>query len=90
LLQQEWQLLQRVTSGLNNKFTDITQALQYEFLPALFGEELAEDDVSGQLAYLPVKKAGLTIHDLTKTVDSNYTASTVVCGYLVATLRGNT
>jgi hypothetical protein len=76
--------------GISDEFTDITQALQYEFLPTLFEEELAEDDVPGQLACLPVKKAGLAIHDLTKTVDSNYTASRVICGHLVVALMGNT
>jgi hypothetical protein len=59
-------------------------------LPALFGEELlAEVDAPGQLACLPMKKAGLTIHDPMETADLNYTASTVVCGHLVVALRGN-
>jgi hypothetical protein len=94
-LQQEWQFLQRVTEGLGNKFWDIKKALQTEFLPALFGGSLADlfggslaDDVPGRLASLPVKKAGLAIQDPTTNADSNWTASTVICGHLIAAIRG--
>ena len=64
-LQQEWQFLQRVTSGLGDEFQDIKQALLQDFLPALFGNDLLADNVPGQLACLPVKKAGLAILDPT-------------------------
>jgi hypothetical protein len=84
-LQQEWQFLQRVTEGLGDEFRDIEKALQKDFLPALFGDDLA-DDTPGRLASLPVKKAGLAIQDPTTSAESNWTASTVICGHLIAAI----
>jgi hypothetical protein len=73
-LQQEWQFLQCVTKGLGDEFRNIEKALQKDFLPALFGDDLA-DNILGQLVSLPVKKAGLAIQDPTMSVESNWTAS---------------
>jgi hypothetical protein len=63
-LQQEWQFLQGVTKRLGDEFRDIEKALQKDFLPALFGDDLA-NNIPGQLASTPVKKAGLAIQDPT-------------------------
>jgi hypothetical protein len=76
-------VLQRVTEGLGKEFRDIEKALPTEFLQALFA-----DDIPGRLASLPVKKAGLAIQDPTTSVDSNWTASTVICGHLIVAIRG--
>jgi hypothetical protein len=86
-LQQEWQFLQRVTHGLGDEFSAIEQTLTSEFLPALFGVDGVED-THKLLACLPVKAAGLAIPNPTATAESNWTASTLVCGHLVAALRG--
>jgi hypothetical protein len=86
-LQQEWQFLQRVTEGLSKEFQDIEQALQWEFLPALFGDEIA-NGLPGLLAGLPVKKAGLAIPNPILSADSNWTASMVICGHLIVALQG--
>jgi hypothetical protein len=84
-LQQEWQFLQHVTEELGDKFQDIKQALQQEFLTALFGDELT-NGLPGQLACIPVKKAGLAILNPTLSMESNWTASTVICGHLIAAM----
>ncbi len=86
-LQHEWQFLQRVTKGLGNEFSDVEQALHHNFLPALFGQDSVDDPLR-QLASLPVKKAGLAIPNPTLTAESNWTSSTVICGHLVAAIRG--
>jgi hypothetical protein len=59
-LQQEWQSLQCVTKRLGKEFRDIEKALQMEFLPALFSDDLT-NDLPGQLVSLPVKKAGCIV-----------------------------
>jgi hypothetical protein len=86
-LQQEWQFLQRVTEGLDSEFEGIEEALTTKFLPALFGAP-DTDSTLRQLACLPVKKSGLAIPNPTTTADENWTNSTVVCGHLIAALRG--
>jgi hypothetical protein len=73
-----------VTEGLSKEFQDIEQQ---KFLPALFGDELA-DGLPGQLACLLVKKAGLAIPNPTLSAESNWTASTVICGHLIVAIQG--
>jgi hypothetical protein len=86
-LQQEWQFLQRVTAGLGEEFRGVEDALTTKFLPALFGITETDNPLR-QLACLPVKQSGLAIPDPTTTADENWTTSTVVCGHLIAALRG--
>jgi hypothetical protein len=86
-LQQEWQFLQRVTDGLGKEFRGVEDALMTKFLPALFGTTETNNSLR-QLACLPVKKSGFAIPDPTTTADENWTTSTVVCGHLIAVLRG--
>jgi hypothetical protein len=88
-LQQEWQFLQRVTDGLGLEFSAIALAMHYDFLPALFGVE-SVSDTQRQLASLPVKFAGLAIPDPTATAETNWSASTVICGHIIAAIRGTT
>jgi hypothetical protein len=38
-LQQEWQLVQRVTKGIGPEFASVEQSLAEIFLPTLFGDE---------------------------------------------------
>jgi len=88
-LQQEWQFLQRVTSGLSDEFEVVEEALAENFLPTLFGTGI-QCDTKRQLACLPVKHAGLALPNPTTTAESNWKASTLICGHLVAALRGTT
>jgi hypothetical protein len=88
-LQQEWQFLQRVTSGLSDEFEAIEKVLAENFLPLLFGNGKT-CDTKRQLACLPVKHAGLALPNPTTTAESNWKASTLICGHLVAALRGTT
>ena len=86
-LQQEWQFLQRVTRGTSAAFADVETALREKFLPALFGED--EIDANRrELACNPVRWAGLALPDPTTSATSNWTASCVIVGHLVAALRG--
>jgi hypothetical protein len=55
--------------------------------PALFGNKLA-DNIPGQLACLPVMKAELAISTAMVSVDSNWIASTVICGHLIVVIQG--
>jgi hypothetical protein len=88
-LQQEWQFLQRVTDGLDDEFAAIEHAVNAKFLPPLFGIE-SVCDTKRQLGCLPVKHSGLALPDPTTTAESNWKASTLVCGHLVAALREHT
>jgi hypothetical protein len=89
-LQQEWQFLQCLTKGLGLEFEGIVQALQWDFLPALFGDDLVDDDYPRQLAYLPVRRVGLAILDPTVSTESNWTASTVIFSHIIAAIQGTT
>jgi hypothetical protein len=80
-LQQEWQFLQRITNGLSLECEGIAQALQWDFLPALFGNGLVNDDFPRQLAScLPVKRADLAILDPTVGVESNGIHNSFIIG----------
>jgi hypothetical protein len=86
-LQQEMQFVQRVTSELSDEFIGVQKALQEDFIPALFGN-VKVDDIPGQLACLPIKKAGLAILDPTLTAVSGHTASEVICGHIIGAILG--
>ncbi len=86
-MQQEWQFLQRVTKDLYEEFQDIGVALQETFLAALFGDNIT-DNILRRIACLSVKKCGLAIPNPTETADTNWTASTVICGHLILAIRG--
>jgi hypothetical protein len=90
-LQQEWQFLQRVTNGLSDELEVVEEALAKKFLPSLFGNgESWCEDAKRQLVCLPVKHAGLALPNPTTAAESNWKASTLICGHLVAALRGAT
>jgi hypothetical protein len=89
-LQQEWQYLQRVTKDVSEHFAPIEAAISDKFLPALFGEPTLDDNYRRRVSTLPVKHAGLALPDPTKSADSNYSTSTLVCGHLVQALRHDT
>jgi hypothetical protein len=75
---------------IGEHFHGVEKALATQFLPALFGESLATDDIDPRrlLACLPVKHAGIAIADPTTTSDVLYEASTLVCSHLTAAVRG--
>ncbi len=89
-LQQEWQFLQGMTNRLGLEFKGIALALEMDFLHALFGDNLINDNLPRQLACLPVKHAGLALPNPLKAAETNWKASTLICGHLVAALRGRT
>jgi hypothetical protein len=86
-LQAEWQFLQQVTDGLGNEFLEIEKTLSQEFLPALFGVD-SVNETHKLLACLPVKAGELVIPNPTATAEQNWTVLTLICGHLVAALRG--
>jgi hypothetical protein len=71
-------------------FHGVEKAIATQFLPVLFGESLATDDIDSRrlLACLPVKHAGIAIADPTATSDVFYEASTLHCSHLMAAVRG--
>jgi hypothetical protein len=72
------------------EFSAITAALTHNFfLPTPFGVE-SVFGTQNQLAYLPVKFAGLAIPDPTAITESNWSASTVLCGHISVTFRNMT
>ena len=88
-LQQEWQFVQRVTSGIGPEFIGVEETLAHFFLPALFGDNYDDDDPRRDLSCLPVKWAGMAIPDPTSAAESNYEASTLLCSHIVSAFRGN-
>ena len=65
-LQQDWEFLQRVTSGIRDAFGLVEKALQETFIPALF-QGLGEETPGRGVTNLPVKKARLVLA-ITQTV----------------------
>jgi hypothetical protein len=78
--------LQHVTDGLGLEFKEIVLALEMDFIPALFGNNLITNDLPRQLACLPVKRMGLAIPNPTATTESNRTASMVISSHLITAL----
>jgi hypothetical protein len=71
------------------QFEVVEEALAKKFLPSLFGNR-ESCDAKRQLVSLPVKHAGLALPNSTTAAESNWKASTLICGHLVAALRGTT
>ena len=86
-LQQQWAFVQRVTPGVGNSFVPVETDLKENFVPALF-EGLHEGVLERGVTCLPVKKVGLALTYPSQTAPENWTASCVITGHLVATLRG--
>ena len=86
-LQQEWEFIQRVTSGIGDAFGPVEEEIATAFLPALF--EGVGDGVPGRaINRLPVKQARMALPDPTRTSPENWQASCVITGHLVSVLRG--
>jgi hypothetical protein len=66
----------------------VEKAISRTFLPALFDEDIADDDPRLKLACFPVKHAGLALPDPTTSAQSNYDASILMCSHLLAAFRG--
>ena len=86
-LQQEWELVQRVTLGIGDAFGPVEKALWETFVSELF-EGLGEGEPERGVTHLTVKQAGLALLDPTLIAPENWTASCVITGHLVASLRG--
>jgi hypothetical protein len=56
-LQHEWQFVQRVIPDIGDQFAEMGKAISHTFLPALFGEDIVDDDPRLKRACLPVKHA---------------------------------
>jgi hypothetical protein len=84
----EWQFIQCIVPNIGEKFEAVKVSLHKHFLSALFKESLEEDDPHLSLAGLPVKKAGLALPNLVATANSNYKASSIVCGHLTQAICG--
>ena len=79
--------MQRVTPGVGAAFGPVEEALQEVFVPALF-QGLTEVLPTRDNTRLPVNQADMAIPDPVKTAPENWTASCVITGHLIATLRG--
>ena len=78
--------MQWFNPGIGDAFVPVERALQETFVPALL-EGLGEGAPERGVTRLPVKQAGLALHDPTQTDPENWKASCVITGHLVAALR---
>ena len=76
-----------LTQEWGEAFGLVEEALREIFVPALF-EDLREGVPECDNTRLPVKQAGLALSDPIQTSPENWTASCVITGHLVVTLRG--
>eukprot|EP00978_Attheya_sp_CCMP212_P020743 scaffold59762_cov33-Attheya_sp.AAC.1 len=84
----EWSRLTRYGGdSISTEFESVESSLKNDFLPALLGQSKIGQPWRDLLA-LPVKHAGIAIPNPTTSAGGNVMASTVVCGHLVAALRG--
>jgi hypothetical protein len=88
LLQQELQYVQQVIGDIPDSFTYVEEAIQDEFIPALFGNEQEALDCFPMLLVLLVKHAGITLPDPTISRQANSKASILVCSHLLAAFCG--
>ena len=79
--------MQRVTLGIDDPFGTVEKALWETFVSELF-EGLGEGEPERGVTRLTVKQAGLALLDPTLIAPENWTASYVITGHLVASLRG--
>ena len=79
--------MQRVTLGVGDAFGPVEMALKEIFVLALF-QGLQEGVPEQGITFLTVKQAGLALPDPSQTAPENWTASCVITGKLVASLRG--
>ena len=86
-LQKEWALVERVTPDIGMAFQDVEDALWDIFLLALFKGATAHIPRRA-ITSLPVKQAGISLPNPTRTVEENWTVSCVITGHLVTALRG--
>ena len=73
--------------GVGDSFGPVEEALNETFVPALF-EGLREGVPERGVNHLRVKQAGLALPDPSQTAPENWTASCVITGHIVASLRG--
>ena len=86
-LQQEWAFVQRVTPGVGEAFDPVEEAFWEIFVLVLF-RGLKEGFPARKNTRLTVKQAGLALPDPVQTAPENWTASYVITGHLVESLRG--
>ena len=79
--------MQRVTPGIGMVFQPVEDEMQDTLLPDLFQgdtHQVPERAITG----IAVKQAGIALPEPTQTALNNWTASCVITGHLVASLRG--
>ena len=86
-LQQEWDFVHRVTLGVGEASVLVEEALREIFVPELF-KGLREGVLERENTRLPAKQAGLALPDPLQAAPEKWTASCVITGHLVASLRG--
>ena len=86
-LQQEWAFMQWVAPDIGHAFGPVKTYLQDTSLPALL-QGKGEGILGRWVTRLPVKQAGLSLPDPTKTAPKNWTASCVVTVHISTVPRG--
>ena len=86
LIQQEWELLQQVTTNIGDAFGPVEESLQGSFMPAQF-QGIGEGIMGWRVTRLPVKQAALSLLDLTITAPENCMASCAITGQIAAAIR---
>ena len=69
-LQQEWEVVQRVTPGIGDAFVPVEEEISTAFLRELF-EGMGDGAPGRAITRLPVKQAGIALPYLTRTAPDN-------------------
>ena len=85
-LQQDWAFMQRVTPDIGMDLQVVADALRDIFLPVIFKGTTAQIPRRA-ITGLPVKQAGIALHNPTRTAGENCTAYYVIMGHLVVALH---
>lgn len=72
-LQCEWAFVQRAIQGCEEEYLPLRDAIRSQFMPALMGQEIHEDEYS--LLELPVRLGGLAIQNPVDTQAPNFQTS---------------
>ena len=83
---QEWAFVQHFTPDIGMDFQAVEDELCYTFLPSLFQGSTSQIPRSA-ITGLPFIHNGISLPNPTQTVGTNWTASCMITGNLVAALR---
>jgi len=73
MLQQRWQIVQRVVKGIGGNFEKVADTIKKDFLPVLFDDTFEENDWRISLA--KVKHTRLALPNPIESADMNYDVS---------------